>query len=180
MNDARKGDGTLGSGVKLDAAASMLNDMPGLIDRRFSALEVGTLRPVTPSPTALGDRTVVGLRAVACPKMLPVDADVCSAVAIIGEALAERGEIGLGTTDDDPGVGLALLERGDLLSTEPARAMGVSNTAGEAGTLLLRRPVAGDGIRGTGLVAERSALISRLTLLSAYADVMLRGDVASG
>lgn len=178
LNEARKGDGAIGSGVKIDAAASMSNGMPGLIDRRFSALEVGTLSPLTPSPTPLGDRTAAGLRDTPGDKMLPVDAEVCNAVAIIGEAEEDRGVMGLATADDDPGVGLAVLERGDLPSVEPARAMGVSSTAGEVGTLLLRR-VAGDAVRGRGLGTERSVLPSRLA--SAYTvEVRLRGDAASG
>lgn len=189
MKDERKGEGALGSGVKLEAAASILNDMPGLIDRRFSALEVvGTLSPLTPRPIALGDRTAVGLRVVLCDRMLPVEAEVCSVLATIGEADEEgKGEMGLGTAEVAPGVGLPVVERGDLLSTDPARGMGVSKTAGEGGTLLLRRPgagetpVAGDPDRGRGLVADRSALASRLASpLSAYGDEMLRGDVASG
>jgi hypothetical protein len=140
----------------------MLNDNPGLIDRRFSALDVGTLRPLTPNPTPLEERAPVGLRGAPCEMRLPADWE-CGMV--MGEDL-----------DDEPGVGLTLPERGVLLSWEPARAMGASRgprgPAGDAGTLWLLRiaPAAGDTARCTG-PASRG-------VPSPNAE-RLRGDVAS-
>jgi hypothetical protein len=54
VNDARRGEGgkgdILGSTAKVEFCASMLNVMPGLMERLLSALLVGT-----PSPEALDE-----------------------------------------------------------------------------------------------------------------------------
>lgn len=58
MNTARSGDGgrgdNLGSTAYVELAASILNVVPGLMDRLLSALEVGTFNPTGPTPSPIG------------------------------------------------------------------------------------------------------------------------------